>query len=132
MSNNKQHITSIDDDVEEDQTEQFDNGTGTKSHAATAAQTKRSGKEPPSLSLPGASGVRKIITIHHGEGKIGASAAFVAVNGHAFHIPRGVKVSLPEEIVDALDNAVNIVYERVEKEMLPREVRRFPYSEHVK
>ncbi len=128
MSNNKQHITSIDDETDE---EQFGEDEGTKPHAASKAQTKRGGKEVQSIALPGASGERKIITIHHGEGKIGASAAFVAVNGHAFHIPRGLKVSVPMEIVDALNNAVNIVYERVDNEMLPREVRRFPFSEHL-
>lgn len=122
----KQQITSIDDEADDDFAAHDE-----ASPVPVTSRGKRGGKEMPSFSFPDASGERKVITIHHGEGKLGASAAFVAVNGHAFHIPRGIKVSLPVEIVAALDTAVNIVYEQVDKEMVPREVRRFPYSEHA-
>ena len=114
MSKGQQQITTLDDEDE--------------SPARTATPDKA--QAMLEFQLEGGTGRKKIITIHHGDGVLGASAAFISINGHAWQIPRGVPVKVPEEILEALDNAVQTVYEQVDKAMVPREVRRFPYSEY--
>ena len=56
------------------------------------------------------SGKRVNVMMHASQGDGGSDAVFVAVNGFAYQIPRGKPVSIPEEVLDVLKNAVQTNY----------------------
>lgn len=49
---------------------------------------------------------RRNLVIHQSDAEDGDRAVFVGVNGYGYHIPRGKTVSVPEEVIEALNNAV--------------------------
>lgn len=78
---------------------------------------------------------KRIVLIHSQEGPGGDQSVFVAVNGMGYNIPRNIPVPLPEPVIAALDNAVEIHYSREQLDgkdsfgpVIERKVRRFPYS----
>lgn len=56
------------------------------------------------------SGKRVKVMLHASQGDGGSDAVFAAVNGFAYQIPRGKPVSMPEELLDVLKNAVQTNY----------------------
>lgn len=54
---------------------------------------------------------RCLVTVHADKGEGGNQAVFVSVNGQAFQIPRGKPVDVPLEVAQALENAVETIYD---------------------
>lgn len=52
------------------------------------------------------SGRRRKLTIHRSDADDGDRAVFVGINGYGYHIPRGKTVEVPDEVIEALNNAV--------------------------
>ncbi|WP_157407085.1 hypothetical protein [Janthinobacterium sp. CG3] len=76
-------------------------------------------------------GDRLDITMFEQEGEAGSEAVSLGVNGVGYLIPRGMRVSVPVEVVHVLDNAVQRIYEPLKNgEMRPRELKRFNYTVH--
>lgn len=74
------------------------------------------------------SGERVELTIMPGEGENGRDAVFIGLNNTGYHIPRGVAVNVPVELVEILDNAKPMVYESNGGTVRAREVQRYSYS----
>lgn len=73
----------------------------------------------------GFSGERRTITLPAARDESEQDFVFVSVNTVAFQIPRGKPISVPVEIIEALDNAVETRYG---KDGVGREVMRHQYS----
>lgn len=72
------------------------------------------------------------LTLFQSEGDNGSQPVFIGLNGHGTLIPRGVRVKIPVEVVDILDNAVQTLYTNVNNVMVPREVKRYAYTLHTR
>jgi len=69
------------------------------------------------------------VVFHSQEGAGGNDDVFVSVNGKAYLIKREHEVSLPREVMHALENARQTVFESgAEGRVLPRQVGRFSYT----
>lgn len=79
------------------------------------------------------SGKRRTITIHPTPDPTGNDPVFVGVNGIGFLIPRNKPCSVPEEVVENLQISVQTMFmpDAVGKEVIGREVQRFPFSVHA-
>jgi hypothetical protein len=73
-------------------------------------------------------GRRMELVLHAGEGEAGRQAAFIGINTHGFNIPRSVKVSVPVEVVEIIENATMTIYEQIGEKIYEREVKRFSYT----
>ncbi len=51
------------------------------------------------------SGKKQTLTIHATDSIDGQEAVFIGLNGYGYHIPRGVPVAVPVEVVEILANA---------------------------
>ncbi len=72
---------------------------------------------------------RMRVIFHSQEGPGGNDDVFVSVNGKAYLIKREHEVSLPREVLHAVENARQTVFEPgPEGKVLPRQVSRFAYS----
>lgn len=77
---------------------------------------------------------KRMIILHNTGDAEGSKAAFFAVNGVGYMIPREKKVQVPLPVVEAIQNAVETHYYREEDERGPfgpvrsREVARFPLT----
>lgn len=100
---------------------------------ATAKQTRAAKADKPGavdaatqgLINLGFSGERRNITLPAARDESEQDFVFVSVNGVAFQIPRGKPFSVPVEVLEALDNAVETRYGR---DGVGREVPRHQYS----
>lgn len=69
------------------------------------------------------------VIFHSQEGPGGNDDVFVSVNGKAYLIKREHEVDLPREVLHAVENARQTVFEPgSEGRVLPRRVSRFAYS----
>lgn len=76
-------------------------------------------------------GQRTDITIFEQEGEAGSEAVSLGINGVGYLIPRGMRVSVPIEVVHVLDNAVQKIYEPLANgDVRQRELKRFNYTVH--
>ncbi|MET3134959.1 hypothetical protein AAKU55_005262 [Oxalobacteraceae bacterium GrIS 1.11] len=77
------------------------------------------------------SGERVSLTIFEQEGDVGREAVPIGVNGVGYLIPRGKPFSVPAEVVHALDNCVQTIYESLPGgETRERRLKRFNYTVH--
>ncbi len=76
----------------------------------------------------GLSGQKVDITIHNGEGDAGKLPVDVGINGYTWRIKRGIRVTVPREVVGALQNAVQDSYDSSGVTRTP--VPRFPMTVH--
>jgi len=74
--------------------------------------------------------VRIKIIIHKTENDSGANNVPISVNGRTFLINRGEEVSVPESVVDVLNNAVREIFKYNDDtgEMASKEVQAYPFS----
>lgn len=78
------------------------------------------------------SGKRKTVTIYEQEGEAGRDDVFVGVNGVGYQIKRGKAVSIPVEVLHALDNAVQTIYDTLPSgQVIERSLKRFNYTVHA-
>ncbi len=74
-------------------------------------------------------GKKRVVTIHPTNDEGGSDAVFLALNGYAYQIPRGIPVEVPDEVVQILKNAkMEIMSFGKDGEVLVRETQRFPFS----
>lgn len=74
-------------------------------------------------------GKKRVVTIHPTNDEGGSDAVFLALNGYAYQIPRGIPVEVPEEVLQILKNAkMEIMSFGKDGEVLVRETQRFPFS----
>lgn len=78
--------------------------------------------------VAGLSGQVLEVEIHQGEGEGGKERVFVGLNGHGYKIPRSIKVIVPVEVIEILENAMMTVYESVAGITRGREVRRYSFN----
>jgi hypothetical protein len=107
-----------------------DNATVTTIDDVPEAAPEVKAKEVEVIDQGGHFGGDKVeLIVHAGEGEIGKQAVFVGINGHGFNVPRDVKVLVPREVADQLENCMQTVYESTESGgTREREVRRFALS----
>lgn len=70
------------------------------------------------------------LTIHQGEGELGSHAVFLSCNDNPYLVPRGRRVSVPEELIGVMEGANLTVYERSGDEIVSRTVPRYGYTVH--
>ncbi len=69
------------------------------------------------------------VIFHSQEGAGGNDDVFVSVNGKAYLIKREHEVSLPREVLHAVENARQTMFEPgPEGKVMPRQVSRFAYT----
>lgn len=74
-------------------------------------------------------GKTRIVTIHPTNDEGGSDAVFLALNGYAYQIPRGIPVEVPDEVVQILKNAKQELTSFGKAgELITRETQRFPFS----
>lgn len=75
------------------------------------------------------SGVRKTVTIHPTDTDGGGDAVNVGLNGFMFQIPRGLPVSVPEEVLEIIKNAKTTTYKAGSNgQAVERTVQRFAFT----
>lgn len=92
----------------------------------TANVTSKS--DVPEIGKTQASKRRRII-VHHTEGTDASKFVAVQVNGVAYAIPREVEVSVPEEVISVLKDAVATRTVQEGGRLVETPYRRFPFSD---
>jgi|GEM_PF-2238750 len=114
-------------------------GTGTNTTATSVttiddAPEVASEKKVDAIAVPdignNMSGDRLDVTLHQGEGEAGSQAVFIGLNGQGFNMPRGIRVSVPAEVVHILENAEQTVYDTTKGKTVERQIKRFSYTVH--
>lgn len=77
------------------------------------------------LQAQGFSGKRETITLAAARDENEQDFVFVSINSVGFQIPRGKPVSVPVEVLNVLDDAVQTVYDKAGQ---PRQVPRHAYQ----
>lgn len=109
-------VTTLDDGNDNETVETVTTTSKTKGKAVTktaAAAPAAADAEAAALAADGEIGHigRCLVTVHADKGEGGNQAVFVSVNGQAFQIPRGKPVDVPLEVAQALENAVETIYD---------------------
>lgn len=72
------------------------------------------------------------VIIQKSNEKLGDQPVWVSVNGVGMFIERGKKSRIKNRYVEALQNAIEVIYEQDQSDLkaplIPREVHRFPFS----
>lgn len=69
------------------------------------------------------------LMINASEGEAGGQAVFIGHNTETYHVPRGIWVSVPVEVVGVLDDCVMSQYMSNELgQTVERQVKRFSYN----
>lgn len=96
----------------------------TKSTPKTASKAVKGANHDAALS-----GKTRVVTVHPTNDEGGSEAVFLALNGYAYQIPRGIPVEVPEEVLQILKNAkMEIMSFGKNGEIVVRETQRFPFS----
>lgn len=105
-------VTTLDDENTAEAAKPVATTTKSKAKAAAAAPAPADA-ESAALAADGEIGHigRCLVTVHADKGEGGNQAVFVSVNGQAFQIPRGKPVDVPLEVAQALENAVETIYD---------------------
>jgi formylmethanofuran dehydrogenase subunit B len=95
-----------------------------KTKTVVAAKAAKGANHDSALS-----GKKRTVTIHPTNDEGGSDAVFLAINGYAYQIPRGIPVEVPDEVVQVLKNAKQELMSFGKGgEVTTRETQRFPFS----
>lgn len=97
---------------------------------AVAAAEVVTDAAPATVDANGMSGKKVEITIHQGEGDMGREDIFVGINGYAYQIKRGERVTVPVEVKEVIENALTIHQEYTKAGVVERKVPRHTMSVH--
>ncbi len=76
------------------------------------------------------SGRNIIVTFHEQDGDLGKLPVDVGLNGFAYKIPRGIEVTIPEEVLGVIKDAKQEIFEANGTSVVKRERPRFAYTVH--
>ena len=101
--------------------------TADQAGPAAGRRKARPGRGVP--AAPASRSARTRVVIHNQEGPGGVDDVFVSVNGKAWLIKREHEALLPREVVEALENAEQTIFERdPDGAMRERRLKRFAFS----
>ena len=108
----------------------LDDAAAMADEAVVTTKAARTTKTVKGANHDGAlSGNKRIVTVHPTNDEGGSDAVFLALNGYAYQIPRGIPVEVPAEVVEILKNAkMEIMSFGKGGETVLRETQRFPFS----
>ena len=102
-----------------------------KDYISVGPSVERTQKVEVTAPVPEGEGYQTII-IQKSNEKAGDQPVWVGVNGVGMYIERGKKQRVKDRYVEALQNAIETIYDQDQSDprapLIPREVHRFPFS----